>query len=185
MLRAIRALIVLLVLAFTLFLVIGCSAAKRETAGTTQEKSLRVFKPDELLSEAEAVELTGHPVTLSTKTLAIDPKSGTSTTYYQYDIGKSTLMAMFMLVQNSAAKKGGNPAEATYNGDLKFVGTAAKPVNGLGDKAFYQENNSQMHVLYDGCYFIVAFGNHLNGPADQPENLKIAQRIIENMNKKK
>jgi len=180
-------------LALVLAVFAGCGAPKNEntstqsTGGEVQkssaaERSLRVFQPDELLSQAEAAELTGHPVTLKADSLRVDPETGRSMTYYEYDIPSGTLNAGLFLWQDSAAKK--DIAEPWYESDLSFVKTDQKPVSGLGDKAFYQPSNSQMHVLYSGIYFIVAFED-ADSSKNESLNFKIAQRVIDNINKKK
>ncbi len=191
-LKTVSAVLLVLVLAFAVFA--GCGAPKNENTGTqntgdgevqknsSSAKSLRVFQPDELLSQAEAAELTGHPVTLKTDSLRVDPETGRSMTYYEYDIPSGTLNAGLFLWQDSAAKE--NTAEPQYESDLGFVKDDQKPVSGLGEKAFYQPSNSQMHVLHSGIYFIVAFEDY-DSSKNESLNLKIAQKVIENINKKK
>ena len=189
-----RALTLLLALVFVFTVLAGCGAPKTENTQNSgsgevqkrspQKKSLRVFKPDELLSQAEAVELTGHPVTLDTNTLNIDAETGMSTTYYKYDIPSGTLNAGLFLWQDSAAKNGENTAEASYDRDFKFVKTDQKQIQGLGEKAFYQLSNSQMHVLYSGIHFVLAFEDK-DSAKNEALNLKMAQRVIENIDKKK
>lgn len=184
----------LLVLVFGLAVFAGCGAQKNENTSTQStgdgevqkssaaERSLRVFQPNELLSRAEAAEFIGHPVTLDTNSLKIDSKSGRSFTNYTYDIPAGTLIAGLFVWQDSAAKK--DIAEPQYESDLSFVKDDQKPVSGLGDKAFYQPSNSQMHVLYSGIYFIVGFEDD-DSSKNEPLNFKIAQRVIDNINKKK
>ena len=145
---------------------------------------LRVFRPDELLSQSDAEAITGHPVNLKADTLKVDPEMGMSTTYYEYDLPGGTTLNAGLFVRQDSASTSGKVAEPGYDSDLRFVGTDSKPIQGMGSKAFYQPSNSSLHVLVPGIYFTVGFEDK-DSAKNEELNLKLAQKVIANISQKK
>jgi hypothetical protein len=148
----------------------------------------KVFKPDELLSAEEASAIIGTVVTLEDGSLNIDNTTGTSSTYYDYELTSSTtLAALFRLVQNGAIPKdkleAGNTAASSFENELKMCGDNAEALNGLGDKAFVHKNLGQVNVLYKDYYILVGFGEDSYNSKDL--NIKVVKKILENIEKKK
>jgi hypothetical protein len=171
----------------------GCSAKKSSGSDTGEPEGVKsskhVFKADALLSAEEATAIVGGQVTINRDTLYINPETGVSNTYYDYKYSDSTdLSALFLLTQDDAItedKSQSGTSKDDYELALKLVGDDAEPIKELGDKAFIDKAQIQIHVLYGNRYFLVAFGT-----TDDPENakevsLKIARKIIENINKKR
>lgn len=155
--------------------------AKGKAPGTS-----KVFKPNELLSEEEAASLVGKMITIQSDTLKVNSETGTSNTYYEYKLDESTDMnALFLLLQNGAIPKGSEDTAASkFNSEMKYCGNNAEPMNGLGDKAFIHKLEAQVNVLYGDYYILVAFGCE-DKDKERELNIKIARKIIENIDKKK
>lgn len=149
----------------------------------------KVFKANELLSPEEASAIVGTNITLEEGTLKIDNETGTSNTYYDYELTPSTtLAALFRLVQNGTIPKdkfvAGITASGSYDNELKMSGTNAEILNGLGDKAFIHKTLGQVNVLYKDYYILIGFGED-NYDKSKELNINIAKKIIENIDKKK
>jgi hypothetical protein len=162
--------------------------SQNKASGSTLGSS-KVFKPDELLSAEEASQIVGTVVTIEEGTLKIDSETGISDTYYVFDVGGgTTLSALFRLKQNGAIKKDKltpeNTAESAYKSELEFGGSNTEPIEGLGDKAYLHTLQNQVNVLYGDYYFLVGFGADDQKKARE-DSLKVAKKIIENINKKK
>lgn len=157
--------------------------------GLSPRKS-KVFKPDQLLSEAEAAKLVGIPeISLDKNSLKVSPETGASNTYYVYDIQYgSTLHALFYLVQNGAMAKANmasGAAAKTYNSYYAEAKNESEILSGIGDKAFFFKPQQHLFVLYGNYFFMVAFKSF-----DEEEskgraiNIAIARQIVENIKKK-
>jgi uncharacterized protein YceK len=159
---------------------------KKVDADSSKAGKSKVFKPDELLSQEEAAEIIGLPVTLDTSTLGIDSETGVSQTRYEYSVSESTDMsALFYLQQNDAVPDGSDEsAENSLNSEISLFGKDYEPIPGLGDKAYLHKMQQQVFVLYGDYYFIAAFGVD-DKEKDKEINLKIAKKVIENIDKKK
>jgi hypothetical protein len=161
----------------------AANAGSGASQGSVTAK-LRVFRPDELLSQSDAEATTGHPVNLKADTLKVDPEMGMSATYYEYDLPGGTTLNAGLFVRQDSASSGGKVAEPGYDSDLRFVATDSKPIQGLGSKAFYQPSNSSLHVLVPGIYFTVAFEDK-DSANNEELNVKLAKKVIANISQKR
>lgn len=160
----------------------------RDALGLGSGKS-KVFKPDQLLSEADAARLVGIPtISLDRDSLEVDPETGTSDTFYVYDISGGTLLALFHLVQNGAMTKA-NMVNGSAAKEYDFCYAQLKDesdiLSGLGDKAFFYKSYSRAYVLYGNYFFMTAFKSPTDDESkNRSINIAIAKHIIENIKKK-
>ena len=164
------------------------SIPSRGALGLSPGKS-KVFKPDQLLSEAEAAKLVGIPkISLDRDSLEVDPETGTSDTYYVYDIPGGTLLALFHLVQNGAMTEANminGSAAKEYDFCYAQLKDESDILSGLGDKAFYYKTYARVYVLYGNYFFMTAFKSTTEDESkDREINIAIARHIIENIKKK-
>lgn len=154
------------------------------------EGKSKVFKPDQLLSEAEAAKCVGIPnISLDKNSLKVDPETGTSNTYYVYDIQyKSTLHALFYLVQNGAVSKANmawGSAAKTYDSYYNRVKNESEVLSGIGDKAFFFKSQQHLFVLYGNYFFMTAFKSYDEEiTKGRAINIAIAKQIVENIKNK-
>ncbi len=144
-----------------------------------------VLAPSDLLSAAEASEITGFAVTMDEGSLFKDPASGTISERYAYDLDGTGIHALVEVHQDgfkpSDVVAAGQTALSEFSFQHDMLGDETAPVD-LGEQAFTLKDTGQLHMYYQGYYIVVAFD------ADQYEtsqnaalNIKLGERILANL----
>jgi hypothetical protein len=125
-----------------------------------------VISPEELLSAAEATSLVGQAVTASFDAAEVS-ETGETWGSYTYDIpwegttAKDTIFASICLIQDSLISpselKKGHDAEWSFEEFQTYIPEKIIELPGLGKKAFYVKDNSEVHVLFQDYYILIAF----------------------------
>jgi len=150
--------------------------------GETRPADAPVFAPQDLLSAAEASEITGFAVTMDEGSLSEDPAGGTISERYYYDLDGTGIHALLEVHQDSykaSAADEGVLGDFTFNQDLlKDEITAVQ----LGEQAFTLNNTGQLHMYYQGYYIVVAFdADPYETSMNAPLNVKLGERILANL----
>ncbi len=126
----------------------------------------QVFSPEQLLSAAELESFVGQPVKASFDSVEVSD-TGCSSGYYEYDIPlegidvSDTFSTSFYLIQNSMISPSelanGHDAKWAFEDFRKSCSDKAVDLPGLGGAAFYMNNNSDVHVLFQEYYIDVGF----------------------------
>lgn len=150
----------------------------------------KVFKPDQLLSEAEAAKLVGIPkISLDQNSLEVD---------WILKPARPILITSIHFQRNASrplppgSERGhneGEPDKRLRSQRIRFLlyttERRADILSGLGDKAFFYKTYSRVYVLYGNYFFMTAFKSPTDDdPKNRDINIAIARHIIENIKKK-
>ncbi len=152
----------------------------------------QIYSPHEVLSAEEASSLVGYSVKLDPGTLFSSTDLGYVSERYVYDIpsenstSTTTIHALVQIMQNGMitpeALAKGHDALWNFDSEKEFSADEIMSIPGLGMDAFYFTGTSQVHVIFQDYYIIVAFEKD---PYDASKNYElneaIAARILENM----
>jgi len=152
------------------------------------QKNAPVFEPHELLTAAEASELSGFATRMDEGSLTKDPDSGTISERYVYDIGQSTIHALVQIEQNgyksSDALKQGDTAEKSFSFEKTLSKNNLTAVD-VGEQAFTINGTGQLHMLYKDYYIVVAFDqDDIDTDQNDELNVKIGKKILANLQNK-
>jgi hypothetical protein len=161
------------------------SASPKETA------SPLVLNLEDLLSAADATSLVGQAVTASFDAAAVS-ETGETWGSYTYDLPqegidvKDTILASACIVQNGLISPSelekGHDAKWAYESFKKALPEKIVDLPGLGGKAFYVKDNSEVHVLFQDYYILLAFVKDCTDlEATLALNKSIAAFIIDNI----
>ncbi len=125
-----------------------------------------VYSPEQLLCAQEVESFVGQPVKASFDTVEVSD-TGCSSGYYEYDIPlegidvSDTFSTLFYLTQNgmisSSELAKGHDAKWAFEDFRKSYSDKTVDFSGLGSAAFYMNNNSDVHVLFQDYYISVGF----------------------------
>ena len=159
------------------------SSSQAATSGQT-ETAPRIYRPDELLTAEEATSMVGYTVTLEEGSLYTSTDLGYISERYVYDIPKEgttstdTIHALVQITQNGLISpdslKQGHDAKWNFDNEKKFSVDEISSIPGLGEDAFYFTGTSQVHVLFQDYYIIVAFERD---PYDAANNVDVNKAI--------
>jgi len=144
----------------------------------------RIYRPDELLTAEEATPMVGYTVTLEEGSLYTSTDLGYISERYVYDIpsegstSTNTIHALVQITQNGLISadslKEGHDAKWNFDTEKEFSADDISSIPGLGEDAFYFTGTSQVHVLFQDYYFIVAFEKD---PYDAANNVDVNKAI--------
>ena len=128
--------------------------------------------------------MVGYTVTLDEGSLYTSTDLGYISERYVYDIPKegttstNTIHALVQITQNgvisSDSLKEGHDAKWNFDNEKKFSVDEISSIPGLGEDAFYFTGTSQVHVLFQDYYIIVAFERD---PYDAANNIDVNKAI--------
>ena len=144
-----------------------------------------VFAPQDLLSAAEASEITGFAVSMDEGALFEDPESGTISERYAYDLNGTGIHALVEIHQDSfkpaEAIQAGETAQSAFEFEQELSKDEITPVD-LGEDAFSFTNTGQLHMYYQGYYIVVAFdADEYDSSLNAPLNVKLGEKILANL----
>jgi|GEM_PF-1819289 len=153
------------------------------SSGQTAEAP-RIYRPDELLTAEEAASMVGYTVTLEAESLYTSTDLGYISERYVYDIpsegstSTNTIHALVQITQNGLISaddlKQGHDAKWNFDSEKEFSADEISSIPGLGEDAFYFTGTSQVHVLFQDYYIIVAFEKD---PYDAANNVDVNKAI--------
>lgn len=147
-----------------------------------------VIRPEELLSAAEATSLVGYAVTADFDAAEVS-ETGMTSGRYTYDIPwegttvKDTVFASMTLIQNGLISpselKKGHDAKWAFEEFQTYIPDKIIKLPGLAGRAFYVKDNSDVHVLFQDYYVLIAFVKDTsNLDATLALNQSIAEFVI-------
>ena len=158
-------------------------SSQSTTSGQT-ETAPRIYRPDELLTAEEATSMVGYTVTLEEGSLYTSTDLGYISERYVYDIpsegstSTNTIHALVQITQNGLISadelKEGQDAKWNFDSEKEFSADDIYSIPGLGEDAFYFKDTSQVHVLFQDYYIIVAFEKD---PYDAANNVDVNKAI--------
>jgi len=144
----------------------------------------RIYRPDELLTAEEATSMVGYTVTLEAGSLYTSTDLGYISERYVYDIpsegstSTTTIHALLQITQNGLISadnlKEGQDAKWNFDNEKEFSADEISSIPGLGEDAFYFTGTSQVHVLFQDYYIIIAFEKD---PYDAANNVDVNKEI--------
>jgi hypothetical protein len=159
------------------------SSSQAATSGQT-ETAPRIYRPDELLTAEEATSMVGYTVTIDEGSLYTSTDLGYISERYVYDIPKegitstTTIHALVQITQNGLISadnlRQGHDAKWNFDGEKEFSADEISSIPGLGEDAFYLTDTSQVHVLFQDYYIIIAFKKD---PYDAANNVDVNKAI--------
>lgn len=163
----------------------SASSSQSATSGQT-ETAPRIYRPDELLTAEEATSMVGYTVTLEEGSLYTSTDLGYISERYVYDIpsegstSTTTIHALVQITQNGLISadslKEGHDAKWNFDSEKEFSADEISSIPGLGEDAFYFTGTSQVHVLFQDYYIIIAFEKD---PYDAANNVDVNKAIAE------
>ena len=79
----------------------------------------------------------------------------------------------------------GNTAQRSFESEKQLSRNEITVVTDLGDEAFTFNNNGQLHMLYQGYYFVVAFSaDPYSNDKNAQLNIAVGHRILANLKEK-
>ena len=159
------------------------SSSQSATSGQTAAAP-RIYRPDELLTAEEATSMVGYTVTLEEGSLYTSTDLGYISERYVYDIpsegstSTTTIHALVQITQNGLISadslKEGHDAKWNFDTEKEFSADDISSIPGLGEDAFYFTGTSQVHVLFQDYYIIIAFEKD---PYDAANNVDVNKAI--------
>jgi len=159
------------------------TSSQSATSGQT-ETAPRIYRPDELLTAEEATSMVGYTVTLEAGSLYTSTDLGYISERYVYDIpsegstSTTTIHALVQITQNGLISadslKEGHDAKWNFDTEKEFSADDIYSIPGLGEDAFYFTGTSQVHVLFQDYYIIIAFEKD---PYDAANNVDVNKAI--------
>jgi hypothetical protein len=144
-----------------------------------------VLAPHQLLSAAEASEISGFAVAMDEGTLSEDPASGTISERYAYDLDGTGIHALVEIHQDSFKPSEAVAAGETTLSEFTFEKELLKDEItslDLGDQAFTLDSTGQLHMYYQGYYIVVAFdADPYSSEKNAPLNILLGTRILANL----